>query len=97
MNKVMIDLPQEIYEAAKNNRNYLPLSQLEIVWKALADGVLLSTDTTNGEILQALYPDCVIKGSSGLGWIETNIDNNTVFDYKWWTGPYKGGRENDKD
>ena len=36
--KLEIDIPSILYKDAKENRNYISLTKLEIVWKAIADG-----------------------------------------------------------
>lgn len=36
--KLEIDIPSILYQDAKENRNYISLTKLEIAWKAIADG-----------------------------------------------------------
>ena len=52
-----------------------------------------SKELTNGEVIQALFPNCVTNIDSD-GWFLTNIDGLSAFTPEWWNAPYqKGGEE----
>ena len=46
--KLEIDIPSILYQDAKENRNYISLTKLEIAWKAIADGKPLDQEPKTG-------------------------------------------------
>ena len=47
---------------------------------------------TNGEVIQALFPNCVMNVDED-GWFITNLDGDSSFTPEWWNSPYqKGGK-----
>lgn len=51
------------------------------------DVIKLPEKATNGDVIKALFGADVIK--KGNGWIETNLDGDTVYNLSWWNSPYK--------
>lgn len=47
--------------------------------------------TTNGEVIQALFPCDTIKLEDG--WVCTSLDKFTAFTAEWWNAPYQKGGE----
>ena len=41
MAQIVINIPDEVFEDAKNNRNFMPLYRFQMIWNAIADGTLL--------------------------------------------------------
>lgn len=68
----------------------------EAVQKAVEEikqnGILVPDGMTNGEVIQALFPN-VSKYNNML--LE-NHSRNILFDDDWWNTPYKAEKETDK-
>lgn len=47
---------------------------------------------TNGEVIQTLFPKCIVRTDSD-GWFITTIDGYTEFTPEWWNAPYKAESE----
>ena len=52
--------------------------------------IKISEKATNGDIIKALFGAEEIKRADI--WIETDLDNDTVFNLRWWNSPYEGGK-----
>lgn len=52
----------------------------------LAEKMELGEEPTNGEVLQALFPNCLINKTDN--WVNIHIDTLTPFSRKWWNAPY---------
>ena len=47
----------------------------------------IPNNATNGEVIQALFPNCLINKTDN--WVNIHIDTLTPFSRKWWNAPYK--------
>lgn len=51
-------------------------------------GTLVPDNATNGDIIMALFPNCVVDIDED-GWFMTNLDGCSNYTPKWWNAPYK--------
>ena len=59
--KLLVEIPEKIHEEAVNNRNYIMMGKIEVVWKAIANGQPLPDDC---EILtKEAYGDLCLRAS----------------------------------
>ena len=88
--KLMIDISDSTYEAimARDWKNAGWLFNKDL--KAIHDGTPIPDNATNGDMLQAIFPNCVIDTDS-CGAITTSIDGKMYWSKKWWNAPYKRG------
>lgn len=54
------------------------------------NGFIFPDNATNGDMIKALFPNCVIDTDS-CGDIATSIDGKIYWSKKWWNSPYKRG------
>ena len=94
--KLMIDISDSTYEAimARDWKNAGWLFGEEL--KAIHDGTPIPENTTNGDMIQALFPDeeftvkDYYQGEQSIVVI-CNKDNSMEFEPIWWRSPYKRG------
>ena len=90
--KLIIDIDEELYKDIIN-RN--PDVETEFVLDRLVEGVdngIPLNDKTNGDIIKALFPDCLIsEGENYVSfWYTKEEDGRYVNFIKfWWEEPYK--------
>lgn len=61
--KLLVEIPETIYEEAVNNRNFITVGKIEVVWKAIANGQKLPEDC---EILtKEAYSDLCLRARKG--------------------------------
>lgn len=53
----------------------------------LAEKMEIGEEPTNGEVLQAVFPNCLINKTDN--WVNIHIDTLTPFSRKWWNAPYQ--------
>ena len=83
MKQIVIELSDELYkEIASEDAVYYP-DDGGVVWQAVREGTVLPDNPTNGEVIQALFPN-IYEGFSNV------IDLNF-----WWNGKYKAESEVD--
>ena len=58
----------------------------------LAEKMEIGEEPTNGEVIQAVFSDCVLSIDE-YGWHTMNIDGYVEFTPEWWNAPYKRGDE----
>ena len=92
MAKILITIPDEKY----NNLMYGESVEEEDAFEAvdyICNGTVISSNATNGDIIKAIFPNCVIDEDFG-GAVVTNIDTQQYWKKDWWNAPYK---ENEDD
>lgn len=58
---------------------------------AIADGIVLPDNATNGQVITALYPNCVIEEDFN-GAVITEMDGTQFWRKDWWNSPYCGAK-----
>ena len=94
--KVIIDIDEKDFRIMQHNiavdNPLCPLSEKETVTK-IANGVPISDNATNGDIIKAMFPDTKIEGIEGLEGLQcvaVSIGLGTIyFALDWWNAPYK--------
>lgn len=81
--KLIIDIPEEDYERfKKNQKKEYSDSMLDV--NIIANGTPISENTTNGQVIQALFkPNRVERTDDDV------IVKNYDFNEDWWNAPYK--------
>lgn len=59
--KLLVEIPETIYEEAVNNRNYITVSKIELVWKAITKGQPLPEDCKI--LTKEAYEDLCMRAS----------------------------------
>ena len=97
MAKVIIDIDndvlEELYEPEFGCGNALCYAG-----QAIRDGIVLPDNPTNGDVMEALFPNATIKEKPNFsnGFIlpptmQIITDEWVMgFSYEWWSAPYKG-------
>ena len=101
--KLIIDIPEgkELRDKAIwCNVSDIDTEDLEIMRIAIANGTPISDNTTNGDLIKALFSNWGIKHirkMSGMNRYECNIDtiNRISFYDDWWNSLYKRGETNE--
>lgn len=61
-----------------------------VIGNAIKNGVPLSNNATNGDVIKALFPDgSQVKGASI--YVMNDNKSNISYDFDWWNAPYKVG------
>ena len=90
--KLIIDIDEELYKDIIN-RN--PDVETEFVLDRLVEGVdngIPLNDKTNGDIIKALFPDCLIsEGENYVSFWYTKEEDGRYVNFRkfWWEEPYK--------
>jgi hypothetical protein len=91
MAKVLIDIPEEIYNHTQKYEvgGFNPENDTKL-FMAIKNGILLPDNATSGDVLKAIFPDAEnIRVDNGLPLnfvLEFDLHRN----YKnWWNSPYK--------
>ena len=84
--EVLIRIPKKEFEELQGN----------YVWwgrhgEYIKKGTVLPNNATNGDVIQALYPDATNYGIND-GLVHICLDNRTIttFTSSWWNSPYIG-------
>ena len=90
MAKIIID-SEKVEELFESNWKWegVAAAFYELVDK---EGTVLPDNATNGDMIKAIYPNCVIEEDFS-GAVVTRIDNTQYWRKKWWNSTYKGGNE----
>lgn len=88
----LIRINKTIYEKMK--KKTLSYGEYEAVTNGLLrivrnEGITLPEKATNGDVIKALFPNCVIDEDFG-GAVVTNIDTQQYWKKEWWNAPYRG-------
>ena len=85
MAKILIDIPDKNYNELMNN--YLSVECKRKLVFAIENGTVLSDNATNGDVIKALFPNCIYVGTCVLNKHEDILLRDV--NYNWWTSPYK--------
>lgn len=93
--KLLIELPDtslytDMYKAICESGSIYDEDN-ETIAKAIKDGVLISADATNGDMIMAMCPDVEFKNDHEFT-IWGYINNGACivrYDIDWWNAPYK--------
>ena len=94
--KLIIDIPEIEYNTRKIMGYFSDNSK---ILEAVANGIPIPDNATNGDVIKAMFPDNVFaedkwRDENGVTW-HTDIisDNGMTFADFWWNAPYqKGGK-----
>ena len=82
--KVIIEIPDKVYENAKNGM--LDELQSMLICGSVTEGKPLPKDATNGDMFKTMFPNV------GFGEFMDGImilkDNECEFWHNWWDAPY---------
>ena len=84
--RIIVDIPEDIYNHIIVDSEYFTPSLVN----AFRNGTPIPDNTTNGNVIKALYPN------ERIGHCEdcTDLGDIATFDDDWWNAPYqKGGKE----
>lgn len=92
--QVIVELPEQKFELIQ----MMAMGGLgDFVHKAVAQGVILPKNPTNGDMIKAMYPDLIFCESMVEGYVNHvegiigRDKKDMYFDIDWWDAPY--GRE----
>ena len=84
--KILIDIPDSEYNGIKT-RAWLDPRSMEYFERKIADGIILSPKTTNGDLLQQLFSLKPIGEDGGI--IQArNVDADIMAKTSWWYAKY---------
>lgn len=87
--QIVIDMPEEVYNGIISRGNFISDFNLS---GAIANGILLPEDATNGDMIKALFPNgSQVKGASI--YVMNDNKSNVFYDFDWWNAPYKADKE----
>lgn len=110
--KILMDVDKEIYQELSDNEYIIRDLTSEVVPRSLwtwicryaLDGIRLSDNATNGDIIKTIFPDCRVVGNHNKYEINNGINETASyiivrfghteveFNAVWWGSLYK--REN---
>lgn len=91
MTKILIDMNEHTINCAKCGQGigWMSNAQLE---EAIKNGVVISDNATNGDIVKALFPHYDIEIDEHKGYVRIFYDDfYTTYPLRWWNTPYKAG------
>lgn len=75
---------EELYQSFINLE-----AENERLHDALESSISIPSGATNGDIIKAVFPKCVINEDDFI--VITNLDDVTSFRASWWNAPYREG------
>lgn len=94
--QLVIDIPKEQYATlnAKTQKEVLAVIDFSLIIKAVKNGTPLLNTTTNGDMIQAMFPNeyfTIIQKIDNWG-CEVCMDSEEYirFSKSWWDAPYGG-------
>ena len=95
--KVLIEIPDHIYNGLKDNENIIRTTHLKFdgsiglqAQLTILDGTILPDNATNGEVFEKIYDVWDWKKSEYT--IDVFMANCVArFSLEWWNAPYKKG------
>ena len=88
--KIVIDIPEEDFERCKKRFQM----RINIIGDAIANGTPLPKNATNGDMINALFPNAkeiTVDGGYPLNYIIEGEWHRNLKD--WWDAPYKAESE----
>ena len=96
----LINKINDTYKGYMLEEQYSPLSFKnmveELAEKATINAIIIPEGSTNGDVIKALFPECVQKEHIKNGYFEMYFDKDLKNDSymrvqkDWWDAPYKG-------
>ena len=92
--KIIIEIPDEAYEDVKKAGGcYYDFG------KAIVNGIPISNNATNGDVIKSLFPHMKFQQSSFLELIRAFDENNMIatthYSPIWWNAPYESKAESE--
>lgn len=94
---VMINIPDAAYDAIQATKHIEGSNEATIenvLVRAVENGTLIPSDTTNGQVMQTIFPNVVFTEDTyedEEGFTRTDIisDNGMRFELDWWNSSYQ--------
>ena len=90
--QIVIEMPQEVIEKdAEGYFNYFGCMS-KTLYETLKNGTVLPNDSTNGDVIEALFPNTTVHIFECLNSVNVITDetlNAQTFDLEWWNAPYE--------
>ena len=87
--KLIIDIPEEEYELVRHeNKSFR--TELELM-NAVANGTPLPKDATNGDVIEAMFPDTEEIEDRLNEIVVKVLGSYRSINRSWWNAPYNGG------
>ena len=87
--KLIIHIPEDLLENIKEDN--CSMRDMQTLLRIIKNGIPLN-DKTNGDIIKALFPDCLIsEGENYVSFWYTKEENGRYVNFRkfWWEEPYK--------
>ena len=88
--KLIIDIPEEAYDLLR--KDGVDWLGAEHILNSVANGHVLPANSTNGDMIKAIFPNCVVKKYEKSVDV-MKLDGMSVFSTIWWNAPYGGDAE----
>ncbi len=95
MAKIVIDMPESIIEHLKDGSFGARIKDRVTLIDVVMNGIPLSDNATNGDIIQTIYPHYTFEIESFEGFVRCSYDGWYIrLPICWWDAPYKEGETN---
>lgn len=85
--KMMIDISEELLNHILDSKE--TIAEVNELVTRVVNGKVFPTNTTNGDMIQDIFPNCVVKEyEKSVDVIK--LDGLSVFSAIWWNAPYGG-------
>ena len=88
--KLLIDISEEEMDMINNSHKAIFGDVYTMMARKIKDGTPL-LDSTNGEVIKALFPDILTTRSRfymNVSFKDDKFDHCLIFDLNWWNAPY---------
>lgn len=97
--KVIIEIPEELIEIAQ--KQLIIGTDMPTLANAISNGIIISDNSTNGDIIMAMFPQAKIiinelLGTNGTVFVQygsEEYDEIISYSLDWWNAPYNGEEE----
>ena len=89
----LIHIPEDLLENIKEDN--CSMRDMQTLLRIIKNGIPLN-DKTNGDIIKALFPDCLIsEGENYVSFWYTKEENGRYVNFRkfWWEEPYRENKE----
>lgn len=93
--QIVIDITEEQFALVKQMARYQHYRGELTVEQAIAHGIVLPENATNGDMFKALFPNYIYVGVCVLDENECILLHDV--NYHWWNAPYEAEREEKND